>query len=221
MDTIRLGNHDLVPRSSHALWWPARQALLVADLHLEKASYLASHGQFLPPYDSQATLDALASDIAATGVAEVWCLGDSFHDPAAFERLHPDVRLQLRRMTRTLRWTWITGNHDPEVADDLGGQALTEAVVDGIALRHEAQPSSATPEISGHYHPKLWLRLRGRLVARRCFAVAPNRVVLPAFGAFTGGLDITDAAFRMALGPDLAAVVPTARGLFRYPVATI
>ena len=201
------------------LFWPARNALLVADLHFEKASFYGTRQQFLPPYDSADTLACLIDTIEATGADSIWCLGDSFHYADGPARLADGPRRALMQLTRGLDWVWITGNHDHEVARGLGGRVMTEGVVGRIRLRHEAVPGDPVPEISGHYHPKLKVHVRGRGVTRRCFAVTPTKIVLPAFGALTGGLAVTDAAFARALGSPLTALVPTPERLLRFAVA--
>jgi uncharacterized protein len=215
---ISFAAHTFVPLKNGALWWPSTSTLLVADLHLEKGSFFASHGQMLPPYDSIETLSQLAHSIEEYKPRRVICLGDSFHDPLAFERLHAETRLHLRRLTRETEWTWITGNHDPAIADDLGGKSLAETTLENIILRHEAVPGEMTAEISGHYHPKLWLRIRGRMLARRCFAQSPTKLVLPAFGAFTGGFDVTDPKLAAALGTPITAIITSDTGVRRFPV---
>jgi DNA ligase-associated metallophosphoesterase len=206
-----------------ALAWPARRALLVADLHLEKASFFAAAGQMLPPYDSHATLVELTALVEATGAQEVWCLGDSFHDARGCERLSADTRDALRRLTAATRWRWIAGNHDigaVRLADHCGGEVLAEAEVDGLLLRHEAHPDEVRPELSGHFHPKLRLTVKGRHVARRCFVASATKLILPAFGALTGGMDAGDPAIRAALGHRPAqALVPLADRLLRFPLA--
>ncbi len=208
-----------LPQPCGALFWPARGALLLADLHLEKASFYGLHGQFLPPYDSFDTLACLIDAVEATGATRVIALGDSFHDAGGAGRLPPAARDTLRRLTRDLDWLWITGNHDDASAAVLGGRVAVEAATDGIVLRHEAVPGDPTPEISGHFHPKLRLTLRGRRVVRRCFALTPTKLVLPAYGALTGGLDVADPAFARAVGAPLAALVATRERLLRFPVA--
>jgi uncharacterized protein len=215
---IEFAAHFFLPLKNGALWWPSTRTLLVADLHLEKGSFFASHGQMLPPYDSVETLNQLAHSIQEYQPRQVICLGDSFHDPLAFERLRMETRLHLRRLTRETEWTWITGNHDPAIADDLGGKSVAETILENILLRHEAVPGDARPEISGHYHPKLWLRIRGRMVARRCFAQSPAKLVLPAFGTLTGGFDITDPKLAAALGTPITAVIASDTGVRRFPV---
>ena len=200
------------------LFWAARGALLVADLHFEKASWYGTRQQFLPPYDSVDTLACLIDSIETSGAMRVWCLGDSFHDAGGPARLAAGPRAALMQLTRALDWVWVTGNHDHEVARSLGGRVMAECAVDGIVLRHEADARDPTPEISGHYHPKLRLRVRGRGIVRRCFAVTPTKIVLPAFGALTGGMDVGDPAIARAVGGPLRALVPTADGLLSFAV---
>src|SRR5215210_5894497 len=137
-----------------ALFWPEQRALLAADLHLEKASWFARLGQFLPPYDSHATLSALAQCAERTGAERLYCLGDSFHDRFGCDRLPTDARALLSRLTAKLDWTWIVGNHDPGFADHCGGRLEDEIEVVGIVLRHQAVPGDMRPELSGHFHPK-------------------------------------------------------------------
>src|SRR6185437_5078133 len=163
-----------------ALHWPARQALLVADLHLEKASWFARLGQFLPPYDSHATLTALAAEVARTGAKRLYCLGDSFHDRFGCERLPEQSRNLLLQLTSQLDWTWIVGNHDPGFADHCGGSIVEEVEIAGIILRHEANSGESRPEISGHFHPKVRVNVKGRSVARRCFVRSEHKLILPA-----------------------------------------
>ncbi len=195
------------PLPCGGLYWPAQNALLVADLHFEKASFYGTLGQFLPPYDSVDTLACLIDAIAATGATRVWCLGDSFHDAGGPARLAGPARAALQALTRTLDWVWITGNHDDRAAATLGGRVMVEAQAGPLLLRHEAERSELRPEVSGHYHPKLRIRLRGRTVSRRCFAVTTTKLVLPSYGALTGGLDIGDPAFVAAMGGPVSAYV--------------
>ena len=202
-----------------ALYWPARRALLVADLHFEKASWFATRGQMLPPYDSLATLKGLEELIDRTGARELWCLGDSFHDIDAGERLTGAARVLLNALIGRLRWTWITGNHDPAGAEHWGAEVLEEADVDGILLRHEADPQELRPELSGHFHPKLRLTVRGRRLSRRCFVTTSRKIVLPAFGSLTGGLDAGHPEILRAVGRDAEAMIAVEGRLLRFPVA--
>ncbi len=173
-----------------ALWWPERRALLMADLHLEKGSFYAATGQMLPPYDSHATLDAIAALVARLQPATVYCLGDNFHDDAGEARLAPCAAATLQALTAATDWQWIRGNHDREVSGRWGGRALAEIEVDGLLLRHQAVLGESRPEMSGHFHPKLRMSVRGRRIARRCFVRTPRKLIFPAFGALTGGLDV-------------------------------
>ena len=204
---------------SGTLFWQTRRALLVADLHLEKASWFARLGQFLPPYDSHATLTALAAEVDRTGVSRLYCLGDSFHDRFGCDRLPAAARELLTSLTARFDWQWIVGNHDPGFSDHCGGTLADELEVDGLVLRHEAQPEDPRPELSGHFHPKLRLNLRGRQVSRRCFVVSRTKLILPAFGSLTGGLDATHPEILRSVGGDAAALVPVADRLLRFPLA--
>ncbi|HWH18531.1 MAG TPA: ligase-associated DNA damage response endonuclease PdeM [Allosphingosinicella sp.] len=219
MVRFSFAGHELTALPQGALYWHARRALLVADLHLEKASWFARLGQMLPPYDSIATLGDLAALAASTGAEEIWCLGDSFHDRHGCERLPEKARAMLTALTSVTRWTWITGNHDPGFADHCGGAMVVEAEVDGLLLRHEADPTEARPELSGHFHPKLRISQRGRQVSRRCFVATTRKLILPAFGSLTGGLDARHPEIVRAVGPAAEALVPVADRLLRFPLA--
>jgi DNA ligase-associated metallophosphoesterase len=219
MVRFSFSGHELMALPQGALFWPARRALLVADLHLEKASWFARLGQMLPPYDSVATLSDLTALAVSTGAEEIWCLGDSFHDRHGCERLPVRAREMLTALTASLRWTWITGNHDPSIADHCGGLIAEEAHVDGVILRHEANPAETRPELSGHFHPKLRLTHRGRKVSRRCFVATERKLILPAFGALTGGLDASHPEIVRAVGRDAQALIPVADRLLRFPLA--
>jgi len=202
-----------------ALSWPDRQALLVADLHLEKASWFARLGQFLPPYDSHATLTALAAEVERTGATRLYCLGDSFHDRFGCDRLPASARELLTKLTDRLDWVWIVGNHDPGFADHCGGRIEDEVELGGIVLRHEAVRGDPRPEISGHFHPKLRVSLRGRSVSRRCFVVSATKIIMPAFGSLTGGLDARHPEILGNVGANAAALVPVSDRLLRFPLA--
>lgn len=218
--------------ASGALFWQEQRTLLVADLHLEKASWFARLGQLLPPYDSHATLTALAQEVELSGATKVYCLGDSFHDPLGCDRLPAASRAVLERLTARLDWTWIVGNHDPmtqlrrpvdgaepSFADLCGGRLAEEAQVSGILLRHEAQASESRPEISGHFHPKLRVNVSGRHISRRCFVASQRKLLLPAFGSLTGGLDARHPEIVRAMSREAVALVPVADRLLRFPIA--
>jgi DNA ligase-associated metallophosphoesterase len=219
MVPLSFAGHDFLAEPQGALWWPAERALLVADLHLEKASWFAKRGQFLPPYDSQATLTALTELVERTQPERLYCLGDSFHDKFGCDRLPEVARNLLLALTARLDWVWILGNHDPGFADHCGGRLVEEAEVHGLVLRHEAQSDDPRPELSGHWHPKLRLQVRGKNVARRCFVASPSKLILPAFGALTGGLDAHHPQIMKMVGGRASALVPVANRLLRFPLA--
>lgn len=218
MVPFSFAGHDFLALPEAALFWPARSALLVADLHFEKASWFSRFGQFLPPHDSQATLDVIEALVARTGAGAVWSLGDSFHDADGAARLPSKARERLEALTSRLDWLWITGNHDAGMEATPGGRRVVEAEVDGIWLRHEADPVDPRPEISGHFHPKLRLSVRGRRVSRRCFVGSSSKLILPALGALTGGLDAGHGEIRRAVGPGAMAMVPVADRMLRFPI---
>jgi DNA ligase-associated metallophosphoesterase len=182
-----LAGVSLTALPSGGLWWPAARLLAVSDLHLGKSGRLArAGGAMLPPYETRDTLVRLEADIHATGASTVLCLGDSFDDGAAAAALPEDERLWLTRLQAGRRWVWIAGNHDPAPLD-LGGTHLSELLSPPLTFRHIARYGTAG-EISGHYHPKAVIGLRGRAVSRPCFLVDSDRAILPAYGTFTGGL---------------------------------
>jgi DNA ligase-associated metallophosphoesterase len=179
---------------SGALFWEEQNLLVVSDLHLEKGSSFATRGVLLPPYDTAATLGRLAAVIARHDPRMVIALGDSFHDRGAHERLSTPDRDVIASLQARRDWIWISGNHDPALPTDLGGVVATEVAIGPIAFRHE--PTGAVGEIAGHLHPKARVSTRGRSMERRCFASDGERAVMPAFGAYAGGLSIRDAAFE-------------------------
>lgn len=217
MHGFRFADQIFYALSDAALFWPARRALLVADLHLEKASWFARSGQMLPPYDSAATLARLAAVVAATDPAEVWALGDSFHDADGPERLDAAAIAALAALSANRRLVWIAGNHDAAAA--LPGERVEEAWVNGVILRHEAEPNEVRPEISGHFHPKITIATRGRSVSRRCVVRSDTRIILPAFGALTGGLDVHDPAIANRVGPHAEALLATPGRLLTFPIS--
>jgi hypothetical protein len=173
----------------------------------------------LPPHEAAETLERLIGAVESTGARRVVCLGDSFHDEGGPGRLDDQARRALQMMIGALDWWWITGNHDEAAAAVLGGRVLVQAELGPLMLRHEADPADPAPELSGHFHPKLWVATRQRRIARRCFAVAPSKIILPAYGAFTGGLDVADPAIRAALGGPATAFVREGPRLLRFPLA--
>ena len=221
MVPLMFADHAFAALPEGALFWPARRALLVADLHFEKASWFAGFGQLLPPYDTIATLTDVEVLVARTGAQEVWCLGDSFHDAGGCHRLSQEAQARLRALTAATRWTWITGNHDAGMVDRCGGAIVEEAVVDDLILRHEADPVDPRLELSGHFHPKLRVTVRGRRVSRRCFVSTPTKLILPAFGSLTGGLDADHPEIVRAIGGrgTAQALVALPDRLLRFPLA--
>jgi len=206
--------------ADRALFRPRDSALLLADLHLEKASFYARHGQMLPPYDSRATLERVASAIRHTGARRVFCLGDNFHDDDGPARLEPHAAGMLAALTRAVDWVWITGNHDPNAEAAAGGALVDEIEIGGVILRHRAQRGETRPELSGHWHPKLTVVQRGRRIARPCAVASETRMVLPAFGALTGGMDAADPAILAAMQPARAidALVATGARIAHFPL---
>jgi uncharacterized protein len=202
---MMLGAAELSPQTSGALWWAAWRLLAVADLHFEKGSAYAVRGTLLPPYDTKATLDALERDIVRLEPQIVICMGDSFHDGGGPARLATPDRHRIGALARGRDWFWIAGNHDPALPPDLPGERVLELAVSPLLFRHEPQAGAAPGELAGHLHPKAAVHVRGRRISRRCFICDGNRAVLPAYGAYTGGLDVFDAAFA-ALFPDDFAV---------------
>ena len=181
-----------------ALYWPEQGLLAIADLHLEKGSSFAARGQLLPPYDSAVTLARLTQLVVHYAPRVVIALGDSFHDGGGPNRLSAIDRDAIGVLQRGREWIWITGNHDPEPADGIGGSFHTELQIGAVTFRH--LPSSAPGEICGHLHPSARISHRGRSVRRRCFAADLQRIVMPAFGAYTGGLNVREACFADLFG---------------------
>lgn len=202
---IDIAGVSLVADISGALFWEQERALVVSDLHLEKGSSFATRGVLLPPYDTVATLSRLAAVIARHDPRMVIALGDSFHDRDAHDRLSPPDREALGAMQARRDWIWISGNHDPALPSDLGGVVASEVAIGPIVFRHE--PTGASGEIAGHLHPKARVSTRGRSMERRCFACDGERAVMPAFGAYAGGLSIRDLAFVKLFGTSFVAHV--------------
>jgi len=196
--TVTIADVALVADFSGALFWEEQSLLVVSDLHLEKGSSFAARGVLLPPYDTAATLGRLAAVVARHDPRTVIALGDSFHDRSAHERLAAPDRDAITALQVRRDWIWISGNHDPALPSDLGGAVASEVGIGPIVFRHE--PTGAFGEIAGHLHPKARVPTRGRSIERRCFACDGERAVMPAFGAYTGGLSIRDAAFAKIFG---------------------
>lgn len=191
---------------SGALWWPDQALLCVSDLHLGKSERAARRtGQPLPPYETRDTLTRLASDLAATEARVVICLGDSFDDAAASQSLWEDDRLWIARLQAGRRWIWIEGNHDPGPLD-VGGTHMRQLTLETLTFRHIAQ-ADAQGEISGHYHPKARVQTRGRSISRPALLLDDRRLILPAYGTYTGGLPTDHAALAGLMGPKALAIL--------------
>jgi len=201
-----------------ALWWPEERLLAVADLHLEKGSAAAVRGSLVPPWDTRATLDALAALLRRYRPATVVALGDSFHDSNGSGRLQPADQARLAAMARFSAFVWVLGNHDPDPPQGIGGTAVSEWRAEKILFRHEAV-AGAVGEVCGHHHPKASVPVRGTVVTRPCFVCDERRLMLPALGAYTGGLDVRDAAIA-GLFPRGGRVFLLGRDrLFSFPLA--
>lgn len=210
---LNLAGEAALADADGVLVLPEHGALIVSDLHFEKGSAFARSGQMLPPYDTRATLSRLVDALDFHAPDHVIALGDSFHDMWAEHRMAAEDRERLRELVaRTARWTWIEGNHDPQPPQDLGGDIRHELQLGALTLRHEPLEAPARGEIAGHLHPCAKVRGRGRSVRRRCFATDGQRLIMPAFGAFTGGLNVRDAAFTACFGrtPDVLVMGQTA-----------
>lgn len=199
---IELGGIDLLPDLAGALYVPDFEALLVADLHLEKASSLARRGVHLPPYDTRATLEHLAFSLAAARPKRLILLGDSFHDDEAHLRIDATDIAEFARLTRGIDVIWLAGNHDPSPPKTLGGHYAEAIALGPITLRHiPGRLTDEEFEIAGHLHPAAALAQRGRSLRCKCFIGHGRRIVMPAYGSFTGGLSVSAAPFQ-AIFPD-------------------
>jgi DNA ligase-associated metallophosphoesterase len=195
---IALAGTSFVADPAGALYWPEHGLLAIADLHLEKGSSFAARGQLLPPYDTAVTLARLTQLVVHYAPRVVVALGDSFHDDGGPGRLSGVDREAISVLQRGREWIWITGNHDPEPAGGIGGAFHAELQIGALTFRH--LPSGAQGEVCGHLHPSARISHRGRSVRRRCFAADAQRIVMPAFGAYTGGLNVREACFADLFG---------------------
>lgn len=203
---------------SGALFWPGQKTLIVSDLHLEKGTARRNGGTLLPPYDTRDTLLRLADVIDNFQPGAVICLGDSFHDSEGCKRICSTDLQVLTILQEGRRWLWVTGNHDPEIDPRVGGEVVREVSIGGFSFRHEPRSAQTTREIAGHLHPAAKLNIFGASLRRRCFVGNGRRLVMPAFGSYTGGLNVLDPAFLPVFGNDgLSVWMLGAEGL--YPVA--
>ena len=225
MVPLSFADEEMFLIDGRALYWPRERTLLLADLHLEKASFFAGHGQMLPPYDSRETLERIANAVKQTGARRVITLGDNFHDSDGTSRLEPYAAGMLEALTRSLDWVWITGNHDEEMHRAFGGALVDEMELGGVMLRHIARKGETRPELSGHFHPKVRVRIRDRHISRPCGVVSrsadgADRMIMPAFGALTGGMDAASPQILRALQParEIEAVLPARGKLVKFPL---
>ena len=218
---ITLSGVDFVPDLSGALFVPEFAALLVADLHLEKGTSLAQRGVHLPPYDTRESLLQLKAAVEATQPRRLIFLGDSFHDGAARERIDASDLDLLRAITATVETVWITGNHDPEPPKDVGGIIIEEMTLGPVTLRHQPRAlRDGEAEISGHLHPAAAIQARGQRIRRRCFIADARRLIMPAFGSYTGALSVRSAAFEGLFG-DFQVWMIGDKAVHRFPAAQV
>lgn len=199
---------EVLFRASGALWIEDARVLIVADLHLEKGSAYAARGQMLPPYDTAETLRRLEAETEALGPDVVVLLGDTFHDGRSEDRLAARDAERLRALARGRTLVWVVGNHDADGPRALPGEVIDEMALAGLVLRHEPQEGPQAGEVAGHLHPAARVSTPKGTVRRRCFITDGERLILPAFGAYAGGLNVRDAAFGgLFIRPPLAGTL--------------
>jgi DNA ligase-associated metallophosphoesterase len=216
---IHLAGERLMLDPAGALFWPATGLLTVSDLHLEKGSSYARHGQLLPPWDTHATLDRLTLLLRRWKPRLVVALGDSFHDAEGATRLPHGEIARLNAMTEAHRFIWVQGNHDPTPPQGVGGEWVETFVTNPLVFRHQAITAANPGEICGHHHPKASIPARGGTVSRPCFVTDSRRVMLPAFGAYTGGLDVRAPAIAGLFQRGGRVFVLGRERLFSFPIA--
>jgi DNA ligase-associated metallophosphoesterase len=218
---ITLSGLDFIPDLSGALFVPEFEALLVADLHLEKGTSLARRGVHLPPYDTRESLTQLKAVVDETQPRRLIFLGDSFHDGTARERIDLSDLSLLRSITTTVETVWITGNHDPAPPQDVGGIIVAEMVLGPVTLRHEPKMlRDSEAEVSGHLHPAAAIQARGQRIRRRCFIADARRLIMPAFGSYTGALSVRSEAFEGLFG-DFHVWMIGDKAVHRFPAAQV
>jgi DNA ligase-associated metallophosphoesterase len=193
---LSVAGHTLRPLVAGALYWEAEDTLLFADLHLEKGAAFAALGMLLPPYDTRCTLTRLGKIIKRIDPARVVALGDSFHRSECADHMVDEDLAFLTELQQGREWYWICGNHDPHLPESVGGTVCKTLTIRGVTLRHEPSENASGPEIVGHLHPVARIARRGMVVRRRCFATDGNRLVMPAFGAYAGGLNVLHDVFQ-------------------------
>jgi len=203
---VNFAGEELHALADGALWWPAQSLLCVSDLHLCKSERMMRRwGVMLPPYETEDTLARLGAIIARCAPRRVLCLGDSFDDTRAAKALPSEAGERLRQLQAGRDWIWIEGNHDPGPLG-LGGRSCAEIAIGPLTFRHIAEPTEH-PEISGHFHPKARVNAKGRMISRPCFLVDSRRIILPAFGTYTGGLSWDDPVFQPLFGTGARAIL--------------
>lgn len=203
MKEIRFGGAYMVLHQAGLLLWPFHKLAIVADLHLEKGSHYAQKGQFLPPQESYESLQKLLGVLEFSNVKDVILLGDSFHDEKGFKRMDDETSDLFEELCRRYKVSWVIGNHDGAFIPPRT-KGVIELEIEGITLRHEAKETANGPEISGHYHPKARLDLKGQKVSRPCFIMDERRMIMPAFGAYTGGLDVNETSILKLFSPQFS-----------------
>jgi DNA ligase-associated metallophosphoesterase len=217
---ITVAGVTLIADAAGALYWPEEKLLVAADLHLEKGSAYAARGVLLPPYDTAVTLARLAHLIGRYAPGLVVALGDSFHDGGGPARMADSSRAALGALQRGRDWVWLAGNHDPDPAANIGGRFAEMLVLGALTFRHEPSADPAEGEIAGHLHPLACIVQRGRALRRRCFAGDGHRLVMPAFGAYAGGLNVRHRAIASLFGPRaFTAHMLGERRLYAVPAA--
>ena len=212
-----LSENELLAMPSGALWWPAQSILCVSDLHLGKSYRLARMGKsWIPPYENQDTLLRLENDLDATNTKKIICLGDSFDDNEASHSLPPDQLLWISKMQAGREWIWISGNHDPS-PKNLGGSFLHSLKIEKLTFQHIASAEKSL-EISGHYHPKIRVVIKGQSFTKRCFLVDENRVIMPAYGTYTGGFYCNRDPLRSIMQPKAIALM-TGKKIYPIPIS--
>jgi DNA ligase-associated metallophosphoesterase len=215
---VQIAGAALAIDAAGALYWPEERMLIVADLHFEKGSSYARRGQFLPPYDTAATLARLTQLVARYAPRRIVALGDSFHDVGGGDRLGQADLAALLALQAGRDWLWIAGNHDPITPARCGGTALDELHLGPLVLRHAPQAGAVAGEIAGHLHPVARVAGQSGIVRRRCLATNGSRCILPAFGAYAGGLNLCDPAFApLFQASDVYAHVLGRTAVYRVP----
>ena len=212
-----ISENELVAMPSGALWWPAQSILCVSDLHFGRSNRLARVGQsWIPPYENQDTLLRLETDLDSTSAKKIICLGDSFDDNEASQSLPSDELLWITKMQAGREWIWISGNHDPSPIN-LGGSFLHYLEIEKLYFQHIASADDRF-EISGHYHPKIRVIIKGQSFTRRCFLVDKNRVILPSYGTYTGGLYCNRDPLRSIMQQNAIALM-TGKEIYPIPIS--